>query len=228
MLSATSLVHTAAGCPDSKWPSVPTSGNCACCAQPISNGVPTADLSGDAFSRQVDFLSFGDHVCTACAWMFSDTRTTHRNFLCYNSKLAWPMISADAATSDRGQWLDVLKEFATLPPETLAVGVLTTDPKPRLWPMARLVTRQYFGLYVHCPDWDVSEFRLLDLDHLIHMASELSGILQIGFNKSDCGFGLMRSKQAKADIAKALKLEARIRAWRSQSEFIPALLMAHK
>ena len=229
MLSASQLLYQAAGRPAGKWPlAAGDVGYCATCACETGMGVMTSDLAGDAFSRQVDFLTFGNRVCPACAWLYSFPVETHRNVLAYGETLLWPMISADTATEERLQWLDALLGLAQMPANTLATGVLTTDPKPRLWPMTRLVSRQCFGLYVHCPDWDVSEFRLLNLDRLIRIAKELSDLLGLGFNKNDCGFSLLRSKKAKMELRDKLNAEAKMRILRALPEFVPALLCAHK
>ena len=227
--SASQSIYAAAGSPVGKWESVPTvKSRCATCAIEISSGVPTADLSGDAFSRQVDFIPFGNTVCPACAWLYSYPAQTHRNFLCYADRLLWPMISSDTATPERPQWLEALRNLAAMPPNTLAVGVLTTDPKPRLWPMTRLVTRQDFGLYVHCPDWDISEFRMLNLDRVIYIATDLSSLLTLEFNKRDCWLGLLRSKKAKVSLKDKLTHEAKLRTLRPLPEFAVALLVAQK
>jgi len=228
MKSFSGLVHSASGLPKGQWQLAACDGVCATCSVEIKEGVPTKDLVSSTFSRQSEFLRFGDHVCEACGWLYSYPKETHRNVIAAGESVWWPMISAESATPERPQWLDVLKIIAGMPADTPIAGVLTADPKPRLWPLSNLARRDSFGIYVHCLDWDVSDYLSLNLDVLLSVALRLSSLLERGFSKSDCKFGLLRSKITKKHPAETLQYEAEIKNLRNLPEFIPALLVAHK
>jgi hypothetical protein len=165
------LFHKNSGSPPHIFKAEPCSGHCATCGEICTEGVPSKLLVGTSFGRQSDFLKFGDHVCAACAWMYSFPKETHRNVIAAGDKIWWPMISHDSATEKRPAWLDVLKKIAHMPEDTVVLGVLTTDPKPRLWPMTQPMTVEKFGLYVHCTDYDVSEFREFSLAECLAVAT---------------------------------------------------------
>src|SRR5581483_8085406 len=129
--TAPALLWRAAGEPPAKWPLESASGVCATCGDSLGAGIPVEAIAGETFAMHADYLRYGTHVCPACGWLYSDAKQHHRN---------------------------VLEVAATQAPDTVLSGVLTTDPKPRCWPRARLASVGRFGLYVHAPDWDTSQY----------------------------------------------------------------------
>lgn len=216
------------GLPASKFRLEPATGYCATCGDNLTQGVRNETLAGDAFSRQSEFLAHGSHVCEACAWMYSSPKDTHRNVIAVGDKIWWPMIGHDSATDDRPTWYQVLTEVATMPPNTPCIGVLTTDPKPRLWPMTQQRTLGDFGLYVHCPDYDISEFRTFDLNECLATCRLIIECLSLGFSKQACWHGLFSDlkKVNKIGVDKVVALEAQLREARLTPHFLSSLLVA--
>ncbi len=216
------------GRPGTKFKLEPTTGYCATCGATLTQGVPNETLAGDAFSRQSEFLAHGSHACEACAWMYSFPKETHRNVIAVDDKIWWPMIGHDSATEDRPTWYQVLTDIATLPPDTPCIGVLTTDPKPRLWPMTQQRTLGDFGLYVHCPDYDISEFRRFSLSDCLKACELIIQCLSLGFSKQACLHGLYTDlkKVNKIGVTKVVSLEEHLREIRHTEYFLPSLLVS--
>lgn len=228
--SASQIVWLAAGSPEAQWPMESHGGHCATCGQSMSHGVDTSRINNISFSRHADFFRFGSHACPACAWLYSFPKQTHRNLLAVGGEtLYWPMISWDSATPERPSWYAALCAINSMPADIPVVGVITTDPKPRLWPRAKVATIGSFGLYVHVTDWDRSGYVRLSLPRLLEIADFMIKILEAGFTKKRIGLSLF------SDYARARKQFHDVAAWendlrrmREETEFIPALLIAGK
>jgi hypothetical protein len=217
--------------PLGKYKLIEVRGYCATCGQELQHAVAASSLAGDAFSRQVEFLN-GEYVCEACAWMYSKPTETHRNVFAVGDKIYWPMLSHDSATKERPSWYEVLSEASKLEADTPCIGVLTTDPKPRLWPMTRQRTLRSFGLYVHCSEYDVSEFRTFNLASCLALCEVLSHCLVLGFSKRACAYGLLTDLKKVTKLAtklgadKVFSLESQLKAVRGEAYFLPSLLIA--
>lgn len=228
-LTASQLVYHASGEPPHKYVEEEHQGSCATCASPLAHGVDMAQINNPTFSNHSEFFKFGTHVCRACAWMYGDPKRTHRNVLCVGDELWWPMISVESATDERPSWMGLLAllfhEPEDYPPGTPVTGVLTTDPKPRMWPRMRVGALGGFGLYVHAPDYDVSGWRDLDLGILRDVSGVVRDALLLGFAKTRIYHGLPGDyAKARKDPARIISLEEQLRLVRSWPEFVPALL----
>lgn len=223
------IFYKNSGSPAHPFSEEPCGGYCATCGEPVNQGVAHAQITGTSFGRQSDFLKFGDHVCTACAWMYAYPKHTHRNVMTACNEIWWPMISHDTATEVRPDWHTVLQKIAGMPDGTIVQGVLTTDPKPRLWPMTQPMTVRNFGLYVHANDYDVSEFRQFSLTECLDIAGFISDRLTEGYNKRTCFFGVLSDYgRLKRAPEQTLKIEATLKAMRTSPAFVPGLLIAGK
>jgi hypothetical protein len=222
------LLWKNSGNPEHKFKKAEHSGLCACCGCEIRNsGVCTADIISEAFSRHSEFISIGTHVCDACAWMFSYPKESHRNVLAVGDSAYWPMIGHDSATLERPSWLDLLRSLKNEQEGTRAWGVMTVDPKPRLWPMSHEVTLGDFGLYLHWPDYDLSEFVRFDLYECLEIAEFITSLMQKGFSKRACFFSVVSDmKKAKKDLSFVLEAEKKLKIFRKSSAFMPALMIA--
>jgi hypothetical protein len=187
-------------------------------------------VNNPTFSRHADFLRFGTHVCPACAWMLGEPKRCHRSVLAIDGRpLLWPVIGAAAIEEDRPQWLDALHLLASLPAETRATGVLTTDPKPRMWPDCRIATVGSFGLVVRATEYDVSGWVALSLPALLDAARIVRLALSLGFAKRRVLHGLYGDlARARASPRETRELEAELRRLRPAPEFIAALVIAQK
>lgn len=227
--SAPELIWQAAGFPLAKWPLGPCAGVCATCGVIVTEGVSHERINQESFSQQGDFFQYGSHCCPACAWLYSDARKTHRGVIAAGDWIAWPLISVETAAGDPGRpsWLDALRHLATLPPDTPVAGVMTSDPKPRFWPRARLGTTARPALYVHWPDHDLSNLVRFETRQALAVADLAIEALTLGFSKRAIIGGLYRDFARVLRAGQpALALEQQLAAWRSDPAFLPAALAA--
>jgi hypothetical protein len=221
------LLWDNSGKPQHKFTEESVQGFCACCGAPIQYGAPVSEIVTDTFARQSDFMAHGTHICGSCAWMCTNVKVTHRNVIAAGTEVWWPMIGHDSATDDRPSWYDVLRIVANMPAETPVIGVITTDPKPRLWPMAQQRTVSDFGLYVHCPDYDFSEFVIFDIQECLEIADIITPLMAEGFSKRSCYFSVLSDmKKVKKNPLEFLKKEVQLKELRKSPAFIAALLIA--
>lgn len=169
----------------------------------------------------------GRHVCPACAWLFAAGKGAPGNFVVAGASMEYVVISLESVVETKRPWLAVLRDLAQLPPDTPTTGVMTTDVKPRLWPRMRLSTVGAFGLFLHVPDYDISEWRAFDLNECLRIIQLLREPLLAGFAKASLYHGLWR------DYARASKRPGDVMAWEAQlvhlrhsAAFLPALIAA--
>lgn len=243
MITSSEFIWRAAGRPEAKWPSELADGFCSTCGALIDQGVPIEKINNVSFSQHADFFRFGSHVCQACAWMYSYPKQNHRNLLAVGPIempiLFWPMISWESATDERPSWYDLLKKvLVQSAPDDLLTGVLTTDPKPRLWPRTRMATTKCFGLYVHAPAIDQSGYLSFDLRRVLEIADLVCKALSMGFKKyiRSASLGTIPGSiwnslyhdhsRMKAHWIEANRIERELKSVRMEPEFILAFLIA--
>ena len=229
--SASQLLWRAAGKPPHKYAEedAPAGAVCATCAVLISGkSVQTGAINNPTFANHAEFFKFGARVCRACAWLYGDPKRTHRNVLAIGDRLWWPMISLESATEERPSWLTLFEDWPQCDEdlEKPVAGVLTTDPKPRNWPRMRLSTVARPALYIHAPDYDVADWRVLDIETLLHCKEAIRDALLFGFPKVRIYSGLLSDyKRVKKNIEEAMGLESELKELRVLPEFVPALLI---
>lgn len=228
MHSASHLAWTAAGGPAHKYREQPGATHCATCAAAIESGVPLAQIDAPAMSNHGDYFRFGGgYVCPACAWLFGMGKSRPGNYIAIPGRYEEAVISLESVVESKRPWLAILRELAEQPGDTPACGVLTTDVKPRLWPRVRLATVGAFGLYVHAPDYDVSEYREFSLADTLAIVEALLPPLRAGFAKASCYFGLARDyARFSVDPGAAAAWEMTLAPLRSYPAFVPALIVA--
>lgn len=230
-MSASKLCWEASGRPDihKKFKTERALTACATCGDPIDGkAVTVSSIDNNAFSeRHESFRYKSGHSCMACAWLYGAGPSKPGNFFCVPAAFEQTVISLESVVEDKRPWLHVLREAASLPADTPCTGVLTTDVKPRLWPRAQLASIGNFGLFVHAPDYDTSQWVGLDLHELLHIAGTVIPALRLGFAKASLYHGLLRDYQRfskKPD--EALELELAIQPLRKSPAFLPAILVA--
>lgn len=231
MTTAPQLAWTAAGCPrpNEKYKISPASGICSTCGAGIDgDAVAISEIDSKAFSNHSESFRFGGtHVCIACAWMYGMGKGRPGNYIAVPGCFEQTVISLDSVVLDKRPWLTVIREIADLPPETPVSAVLTTDVKIRLWPRARLATIGNFGLYVHCPDYDISQHIDCDLRDLLKIIDTMLPIMRAGFAKASIWYGLYRDHaRMTKNLDCAPEWESRLQQARGNPAFLPALLMA--
>lgn len=226
--SASTLAFRAAGSPSHPYVDASCAAPCATCGATITTGVPLAQIETPTTANHADYFRFGSqHVCDACAWLYAAGKGRPGNYIATPQHLEYTVISLDSVVLDKRPWLAVLPQIADLPPDTPVAGVMTTDVKPRLWPRVRLATVAHFGLYVHAPDYDVSEWRRFDLRACLALIDTMIEPLTAGYAKASLYHGLLRDHaRSSRDPARALAWDAVLAPQRGQSHFLPALIAA--
>lgn len=227
-MSASQLIWRNAGEPSHKYTEEFYDGSfaCATCAALTETGIHTDQINNPTFSNHAEFFKFGTHVCRACAWLFGDPKRAHRNVLAVGDELWWPMISVENATEERPSWLELFRRLEDMDSELPLCGVLTTDPKPRNWPRMQLSTVGAPGLYTHAPDYDVAEFRILDVATVLGISMHVRAALSAGFSKLACYHGLSRDyKRFIKNYEEVKHVESALKHYRPVPEFVPALLI---
>jgi hypothetical protein len=215
--------------PADKFAITPHSGICSTCGAIIDgDAVAIEEIDGKAFSNHFETFRFGSsHICLACAWMFSQGKGKPGNYIATPDRFEQAVISVESVVEDKRPWLEIIREIAAMPPDTPVTGVLTTDVKIRLWPRARLYSVGRFGLYVHCPDYDISQNVECDIHELLATIDLMLPILAAGFAKASLWYGLYRDyTRITKHLDKAPGWESRLREIRHTPVFLPALLMA--
>lgn len=205
----------------------PCSGYCATCGTAISEGVSVAKIETPSTADFSAYYRFGQHVCSACAWMYRLGKGRPGNYLVYGSQLEYLVISHDSKSEGKRPWLDALQGLDHVPGNTLISGVLTTDVKPRLWHKTQVATRSNFGLYVHAPDYDISTYLSFSFGMFLSLALFMCSVLELGYSKQAIFHGLLtRYDKAKGNLALVMELEKQLSPRRSMDYFVPALLVA--
>lgn len=219
----------AAGMPDHGLPvSDSTARRCATCGMAIKKGVAISEIETSALAGHVELFRYGgQHVCDGCAWLFGAGKGRPGNYIAYGDRLEYTVISLESVVADKRPWQAVLADVARCPADTPIAGVMTTDVKPRLWHRTRLARRDAFGLYVHAPEYDVSEWVSFSLDACLDAIGTINAALALGFAKASCYYGLLRdyARAAKA-LDDALRIEAALSNLRREPHFLPALIAA--
>lgn len=228
MESHTLMAWRAAGSPVVDLPHESVSVHCATCGALISTGVPISEIETPTTAGHADLFRFGSHaVCDGCAWLFMAGKGRPGNFIAYGGMLEYTVISLNSVVADKRPWLHVLRDLSVLPADVPVTGVMTTDVKPRLWHRARLASVGRFGLYVHAPEYDVSEWRDFSLRDCLDAIDVITQALASGYSKASCYFGLLRDfARASKDPDAALRMEHDLAAIRTAPHFLPALIAA--
>lgn len=231
MLTAPELVWRAAQKPEHKYREEEYEGICATCAAEIEAGILTGEINNKTFSNHAEYFKYGSHVCRACAWLYGMGKGNPGNIIAAGDEYCRPVISPDSATEERPAWLDLLERIRDSPPEkksTPVAGVLTTDVKPRVWPRMRVASVRDFGLYVHAQEYDISEYRDLDMALLLDATRPIREALAKGYSKSRIYHGLLSDFQrAKKDMKGVMHLEMHLQDIRDWPEFVPALIASY-
>lgn len=228
MTSHADLVWRAAGSPSVDLPHEGVSACCATCGMNISAGVPISEIETPTTAGHADLFRFGSRVvCDGCAWLFGVGKGRPGNFIAYGDRLEYTVISLESVVEYKRPWLHVLRDLSALPVDTPTTGVMTTDVKPRLWHRARLARVGRFGLYVHAPEYDVSEWRDFRLRDCLDAIETITRALAAGYSKASCYFGLLRDfARFSKDPDAAMRMDTELAAIRTAPHFLPALIAA--
>lgn len=229
MHSGSQISWIGSGKPASFFPAETYAGHCATCGASINGqAVHIGRIDNPTFSNHADFFRFGGmHVCPACAWLFGAGKGKPGNYIATPESFESTVISMESVVACKRPWRDVLIDLSKRPSETPVTGVMTTDVKPRLWPRARTATIGRFGLYIHCPDYDVSEWRNFNLVECVAITETLRPMLASGFSKASLWYGLFRDhNRTFKTLAASWAWETELVKLRASPAFLPALIAA--
>ena len=128
----------------------------------------------------------------------------------------------------RPLWRDV---FRSLDPDTPRALVLTTDPKKRSWPFARVSVGPTAMLLLLDPSRALRETRQVSLASLRSTLDLVERAYAAGFSKAAIEgglFGAPRVAVQKAGYAETARIEKELAALRRTPEFLPCLIVAQR
>ena len=227
-MSASQIAWSAAGKPLHGYESLQVDAPCATCGFKGDLGVSLKAIETPTTSGHADLFRFGtQHVCPACTWLFAAGKGKPGNYIAAGERFEYAVISLESVVEDKRPWIDILRDLCDLPASAPVAGVMTTDVKPRLWHRVRPASIGKFGLYLHCPDYDVSEWRSFDLRACLDLIEQMISPLTAGFAKASLYHGLLRDfSRANKDMAQAMHWEMQLHAQRTTPHFLPALIAA--
>lgn len=225
------MIYAAAGKPEISKRFTVHEDSCLCstCGDQIDGECITVkSLDKSTFSERAESFKFAtDSICLGCAWLYGAGPSKPGNFFSTNEKYEQAVISLESVVEDKRPWLDILTDASKLDGDTPCTGVLTTDVKPRLWPRAQIASIEQFGLYVHAPEYDTSEWISFSLSECLSISELIASALVRGFAKASVYHGLMRDYQRfSKEPEGVLSLELDLSRVRCSPAFLPALLIS--
>lgn len=166
-------------------------------------------------------------ICAPCFGLWSKPKHWHRGIAATPGVVRFPVIARESETPERPLWIDVLRALRA---EESRALVLTTDPKKRVWPFARVSRGDTAWLYLHDPSRGVSENRAVSLSRLRLALDMIAEVYTLGFSKPVIAQSLFTSPKIcqSVGLARAQALEGRLSQIRNEPEFLPALIVAQK
>jgi|SRR5882672_2820318 len=171
-------------------------------------------------------LAYG-HICAPCYGLWSKPKYWHRGIFATRGGVRFPVISRESVTPERPTWSQALRALS--PDEPRAI-VLTTDPKKRVWPFARVSSGDTAWIYIHDPSRGVSSNRPVSIKKLLAALDLVEQVYALGWSKPWIARSLMGSQNAivSTGLDVALNLDRRLAQIRNEPEFLPALIVAQK
>lgn len=166
-------------------------------------------------------------MCQHCVAIWREPKKYHRAVYADPHGITFPVISRDSATTDRPTWSDLIRR---IPADRPRVLVLTTDPKKRIWPLARVSQGDTCCIYLHDPSRGISGNLWVSLQALVNALALIENAYNLGFSKPAIAESLYSSHKVAnlVGLAETQALENRLGDLRGKSEFIPALIIAQK
>lgn len=168
-----------------------------------------------------------DLICAPCYGVWTRPKHWHRGIFATGAGVRFPVISRESVTNERPAWSDV---FRLLRADESRALVLTTDPKKRVWPFARVSVGDTAWMYIHDPPRGVSGNRAVSIKKLIAALDLVEHVYSLGWSKPWIAQSLIGSQKAVLSVGldAALALDQRLAAIRNEPEFLPALIVAQK
>ena len=209
-------------------PSGSLSGYCSICGDYGDTHYHRNDLLTPTSANLTSIFDFHHpHVCRFCSSIWREPKKYHRAILATPEQVLFPVISSESATDERPTWGRAIRALRRDVPRVM---ILTTDPKKRVWPFARISQGPTAWIYVHDPSRGLSQNVTIDLDRQLAALGLIEQAYDAGFSKPAIEQSLYSShKQVQAVGIQATSiLERDLAAIRGSAEFITALIMAQK
>lgn len=168
-------------------------------------------------------------ICAHCAEVWRKPKYWHRAICARPGNVLFPVISTESATDDRPTWSSLIRDLLD-DLQTPRVLVLTTDPKKRVWPMAKISQGRLASIYIHDTSRGVSGNYTVSLPDLLDCLDLIEHAYTSGFSKPVIGRSLYDSPATVRELGLTTvnELERAIAHHRSSPHFVPALIMAQK
>ena len=168
-------------------------------------------------------------ICAHCAEVWRKPKYWHRAICARPGRVVFPVISTESVTEDRPTWSALIRELLD-DLQTPRVLVLTTDPKKRVWPMAKVSQGRVASIYIHDTSRGVSSNYVVDLPTLVECLDLIEHAYTSGFSKPVIDRSLYDSpatvRELGLDVTHALERE--LKQHRTHPHFLAALIMAQK
>jgi len=166
-------------------------------------------------------------ICRYCVAVWREPKKYHRAVYADPAGVLFPVISRDSVTEDRPLWADVIR---AMPANEYRVIILTTDPKKRTWPLARVSRGDRCTIFLHDPSRGISGNVQLSLDRWRETLAVIESAYDVGFAKPAIATSLYTSHKIATvvGIDRTRQMEQTLAGLRSLPEFSPALIIAQK
>lgn len=166
-------------------------------------------------------------MCRYCVAVWREPKKYHRAVYADSRAVLFPVISRDSVTDERPLWADVLR---AMPNNEYRVVILTTDPKKRTWPLARVSCGDRCTIYLHDPSRGISGNIHLSLERWRKTLSVIESAYNAGFAKPAISTSLYTSHKTATVIGldRTREMESALAPLRTTPEFQPALIIAQK
>ena len=166
-------------------------------------------------------------MCRHCVAVWREPKKFHRAVYADSRVVLFPVISRDSVTDERPLWADVLR---SMPVDQYRVIILTTDPKKRTWPLARVSRGDRCTLYLHDPSRGISGNVHLSITRWRETLAVIEEAYTAGFAKPAISTSLYTSHKTATvfGLDRTRQLESALSALRTTPEFQPALIIAQK
>ena len=203
----------------------PCSGTCSLCGLPGDGQYLRNEILEKTSANLTALFDLNrDTICAHCVAVWREPKKWHRGVCADEKGVLFPVISRDSVTNERPLWADVLRSLDELP----RVIVLTTDPKKRVWPFARVSSGDSACIYLHDPSRGVSGNAWVSLAVLRKTLTTIESAYNAGFSKEAIRTSLYVNYQQALGCPNIRTLEQSLIAIRNQPEFLPALIVAQK
>lgn len=167
-----------------------------------------------------------EEICAYCAALWQEPKTYARSIWATEGIIEFPTIAPDLE-GKRPAWRDIIRRQDA----QKRVAVLSTDPKKRVWPFARISAGDTVALYLHDPSRGISELRYCSLKILCQQLDWIeSKMAAWDFSKAAIADSLLRDVKTvqKIGIDFCIEMESEAQLMRLTPEFVPALIIAQK